>query len=238
METIRYRITRGDNSFSRRILLTALIKGDKKTVVWILNHVDPENDFGSPSTRLIFDGIAETITATGQANIAHIYQKTELYVQTEVVASQIAFIDRLFAEPLPSSKDIDWAITRIRQEDESDDPILGERYYEATWIAMIALLKGDRPTQKRILNRLQADDFDTNLDNLFIWVGELLPIEGEVKPESLYRQAKAYVIDKVMVTYTAPIDHLLAIDLPDKTMIAQAMASLKRYRTFQLQNMA
>ncbi|MDM8532681.1 hypothetical protein QUF63_16085 [Anaerolineales bacterium HSG25] len=229
LNIIQSRIIRGDTVFAMRIVLTALLKGntDIRTSIFKAFTVD---DFKLPAFDLIFSWLNNSWQTTGQIDSIQLYQNMENYVRTEVVASQIAFTDRLLIKPLPNPDETAWAIIRIREEDNNDSPILGARYYEATDIVIVALLKGDRPTQTQILNQLSSDDFDVNLDCLFEWVEQLLPTEGHLKRKSLHAKAEQYVIEQILPGYIAPIDHLMAIDMPDETTVKQAIICLQNAR--------
>lgn len=218
LQTIGYRISCGDSVFSKRILLTTLVNGDAEVRASILKAVNKE-DFGQSSFGLIFQGITESFLINGQVDSAYLYQKIERYVQTEVVASVLEFIDRVLAKPIPTQKMLAKAISCL----QSQAIDLSENSNEADEVVIVALLKGDEQTQQWILKELSPDHFEVNFNNLFEWASQLLRIDGQITRTRLYDLAQTYTINTMRPGYLAPLDHILAIDLPDVAMIKKAL---------------
>ena len=134
----------------------------------------------------------------------------------------------------------------IRERVIGGDAAFGQR------ILLTALIKGDETTRIHILNQLQPEYFAPVFDLLFRWVREGLTIEGEVKANELYERMEAHVYDhwvsasdpafdesqysaeEVMTGYLAPIDHVLALDMPDEHMIDEAISSLHKVHNWRL----
>jgi hypothetical protein len=214
MDTIRYRISRGDSVSSKRILLTAIAKGDNQTRERILSELKPE------TLNNYFDLLGmmlESLRLFGKVEPNYLYQQVRQYVHTKGVDSQIEFIDRAWQEPLLTRNEIKEALCSCQE---------GEYYMD--WPLVATLLRGDRPTQEYILQELTVDDFDMSLDSLFKWGSELYATEGQITRQGLYEKGRQYVINDLMRGYLRPVDSLFALEMPDDELIEMAIKWLKR----------
>jgi len=223
MEIIRHRVSRGEISFSMRVLLTALIKGDERVRGKILMNLE-RDDFSLYPFVLIFDWIRQSLQNTGQIDSGYLYQQAKQHVYDKVVTSQIEFIDRVLATPLLASEKLNQAVYNLQMNEFDPD----DNFYDVAWTVIVALLKGDRLTQERILIIFTVDDFDINLDSLFQWAGELYTAEGRITREGLHAKGKQYVINELMGGYLSPVDYLFALEMPDDALIEMAIKGLKR----------
>jgi hypothetical protein len=228
-DSIRERVLRGDAAYAIRVLLTALIKGDDEIRKRILEEIDQE-DFNLPALDVIFDAIYQSLQAKGKVDEGYLYHKMEDYVGTQLVASEIAFIDRVLASELPNNETLNRAIAVLQKAHAGEELTINESFIDSERVVVVALIKGDKQSQSHILKEMSVGYFDASIDRIFEWARQLLRTEEKVDKEALYQKGKNYVISKVMPGYIAPINHILAIDMPDGEMIDKAIACLKNRR--------
>ena len=134
----------------------------------------------------------------------------------------------------------------IRERVIGGDAAFGQR------VLLTALIKGDETTRAHILAKLQPEYFLPVFGLLFRWVREGLTTEGRVRVSELYERMEAHVYDRwlsasdpafdesqysaeeVMIGYLAPIDHVLALEMPDEEMIDKAINSLHKVHDWRL----
>lgn len=144
----------------------------------------------------------------------------------------------------------------IRSHDLLIDPktirkrVLGGDGAFAQRILLTALIKGSNDERNHILTEVGYEHFfSIPFGLLFLWVSQDLSSLGQVNESALYERMEAYVrehwtsesdpafdgsqysAEQVMTGYLAPIDHVLAIDMPDAETIDHAIASLRRYHS-------
>jgi hypothetical protein len=130
----------------------------------------------------------------------------------------------------------------IRERVIGGDGVFAQR------VLLTALIKGSQKVRNRILADLSYEHFFSSVfELLFLWVSQELSSTGQADESALYEQMEAYVqehwmsasdpsfdgseysAEEVMAGYLAPIDHVLAIDMPDAETIEYAIASLQKY---------
>ncbi len=223
MKAMSDRISQGDGMLAKRVVATAILKGNKATREKIMQEITFRDLKGYPLS-LILDWSMECLRLKGQIEPAYLYEQMEQYIQTEVMDSGRVFIDRLWNSPLPTLEELRQAI-----EDTKNNEVT---FYEATWQAVVALFKGEKVMQELVLRELSADDFDINLKPEFTWAKELLTEGEQITREGLYEKDKMYVLTELKGGYIGPLDYLLAIDMPDEALIDQAIANLKHQRQY------
>lgn len=159
-------------------------------------------------------------------------EKKEMPIDRESVRKR-ALANDLLIDPLV-----------IRERVIGGDASLAQR------VLLTALIKGSQHDRNRILAEVGYEHCPSYVFKiLFQWVSQELSSAGLVDESALYEQMKAYVHDhwisaydpsfdgteysaeQVMPGYLAPIDHILAIEMPDAEVIDHAIAALQRYHS-------
>jgi hypothetical protein len=118
-------------------------------------------------------------------------------------------------------------------------------------ILLTALIKGSQQDRSHILASIDSEHLFTNVFRpLFLWVSDDLSSTGQVDESALYERMEAHVrehwtserdpnhdasqysAEQVMQGYLSPIDHVLAIDMPDAETIDHAIATLQRFHSW------
>lgn len=129
----------------------------------------------------------------------------------------------------------------IRERVIGGDAVFAQR------VLVTALIKGDEKTRADIPDKLEGECFFSPVFALlFRWVSQELTTNGRVEEDKLYQKMKAHVRDQLAAPPTpgfaeshytlegilpgnlAPIDHVLAIEMPDEQMIDKAISSLHK----------
>ena len=129
----------------------------------------------------------------------------------------------------------------IRERVIGGDAVFAQR------VLLTALIKGDEKICTDILDKLEREYFfSLAFALLFRWVSQELTTNGRVEEDKLYQKMKAhvrdqlaapptpgfadshYTLEEILPGYLAPIDHVLAIEMPDSEMIERAISSLQK----------
>ncbi len=225
LETIRYRVMRGDVVFSQRVLLTALIK---------YNHDQRENliqqlgrDYFGNFDRL-FDWIVLAPEDENGVDVDYLYEKTWSHIRTQTIPEYITFVDQILAIDMPEPEALADAVTYLQQLRLGMAKVRQEST-DVERLVIVALIKGEQKTQQRILDRLSTEHFQHLVFSaMFEWTADLLKCKDKVEKEDLHDQATKYVLDRISPGFTSLIDHLLMIDVPDIQIVENALAVVKK----------
>jgi hypothetical protein len=126
MRVIRDRVFRRDLSFSERVVLTALVKGDENTRERILQELKPEQ-FGLAFSDLVFQWMASALRIKGTIDVADLYHQMENFVRSQwdadrsgysveqVLPGFTAIIDHVLAIEAPDPETVEKAIALIQE---------------------------------------------------------------------------------------------------------------------------
>lgn len=231
MNTFREGVLRGRNGvFAQKGVLNALIKGDDKTRQHILKEITLEH-FNQSGYKLVFEAIIDSLQVKGRVDKNYLYQKIEVYVREEVVKSYIDFINRILAQEIPNTEAVSRAISCLQKSYTGGKLLSDECFTDSEQVIIVALIKGDKETQNKIITELSADHFEINFSRIFEWADQLLQNEGKIELDILYKKEEDYVINKVMPTYTGIIDNVLAIEMFDTEMLDEAIDIVKSWQS-------
>ncbi len=114
-------------------------------------------------------------------------------------------------------------------------------------IVLTALIKGDQETRESILARVKHEDFVlSDFKLIFEWISHSIASTGTVEEEILDQRMAARVAEihrdsqndprydhsyeQILPGHLALIEHLYLIDLPEKSLVDDALAVLRRKR--------
>lgn len=135
----------------------------------------------------------------------------------------------------------------IRERVMGGDAVFAQR------VLVTALIKGDEKIRTDILDKLQGEHFFSSVFALlFRWVSQELVTKDQVEEYELYQKMERHVrnqlaapptpgygeshdtVEEILPGYLAPIDHVLAIEMPDEEVIDKAISALYGYYEWRL----
>ncbi len=232
METIRYRVSRGDVTFSQRILLTALIKCENEVKNHIMKAVNVEH-FGMTPWQFVFEWIIQELHSRGWVDEVELYQKMESYVRDNVLSEYEEIVDQILAIEISDTETVSRAIMLLQKRHAGQVDLVqhSEKLHHSERVILAALIKGDDHIRPRILSEIGEDYFESySLWFMFGAINQLLKMEDKVEKSAWRGKVRDLVFNHVLLNHTACIDHILAIETPDEKTISKAIAWLhKRY---------
>ena len=234
-DVVAQRVSKGDLIFAQRVILAALVKSSPAVRLGILKSVNRE---GFTSVLgMIFDWSAEMLQSHSEVEPETLYPRMEGYVLQQVAPEYVEMLDEVLTRSRPTAADVDQSISWLRNRRVLGGDQGGEDEAKRENLFLASLIESDDVGRERLMAEL-ARMWEAEMEPveginraLFLqWVVELIQAKGRVDKEDLRQKLQDYIRGPLLSNYTAIVDHVLALEVPDREVLTAAVTWLGRRR--------